>query len=50
MKIYKYIDNWYIVQYKNRYIGSTRTREQAIELGIQHIKDTLYAHNNLLII
>lgn len=52
MKIYK-IGNRYAVLTRTsqgRYVDYAPTRMQAIEKGLQHIKDTLYSPNNLLII
>ena len=52
MKIYK-VGNIYAVLTRTKaggFLDYARTRSEAIEKGLQHIKDTLYAKNNLLII
>ena len=56
MKIYK-LGNIYAVLTrtieqgeKRGYVDYAKTREQAIEKGLQHVKDTLYKAGNLLVI
>lgn len=53
MKIYK-IGNIYAVLTRIKgqggYVDYARTRSEAIDKGLEHIKDTLYSVNNLLII
>lgn len=52
MKIYK-IGSMYAVLTRTSqggFIDYAKTRSEAIEKGLQHIKNTMYAHNNLLII
>jgi hypothetical protein len=52
MKIYK-IGNIYAVLTRTKqggFLDYARTRAEAIEKGLQHIKDTMYHRGNLLVL